>query len=189
MIRAFVGVRIDPEVTGKISAAQSQLQRKLPGVRWVARENLHFTLKFLGSVAEEKVGPIMEALGQPVRAVRRFSVAARGVGVFPDPRRPRVLWVGLQGEALAGLASGVERALEPLGFARERRSFRPHLTIGRWRDSGNSLAGLGREIESWKEREFGASWVEEVVLFQSVLKPEGAVYSALGVIPLEGEPN
>lgn len=158
-------------------------------MRWVARENLHFTLKFLGSVAGEKVGPIMEALEQPVRAVRRFSVAARGVGVFPDPRRPRVLWVGLEGEALAGLASGVERALEPLGFARERRSFRPHLTIGRWRDSGNSLGGLGREIESWKEREFGASWVEEVVLFQSVLEPEGAVYSALGVIPLEREPN
>ncbi|MBI2358762.1 MAG: RNA 2',3'-cyclic phosphodiesterase, partial [Deltaproteobacteria bacterium] len=161
MIRAFVGVRLDPEVTGKISEAQLQLRSKLPGVRWVARENLHFTIKFLGSVAEEKIGPIMEALEQPVRAVQRFSVAARGIGVFPGVNRPRVLWVGLQGEALAGLVSGVERALEPLGFARERRAFQPHLTIGRWRNPGNSSAGLGREIESRKEREFGASWVEE----------------------------
>lgn len=189
MIRAFVGVRIHPEVTEKISEAQFQLQRKLPGVRWVACENLHFTLKFLGSVPEEKVGPIMEGLEQPVRAVRRFSVAARGIGVFPGLRRPRVLWVGLESEALGRLALGVERALEPLGFARERRSFQPHLTIGRWRDPSSSPAGLGREIESWKEREFGAFWVEEVVLFQSFLRPAGAVYSALGAVPLGREPE
>lgn len=189
MIRAFVGVRIDPAVTEKISEAQYQLQRKLPGVRWVPRENLHFTLKFLGSVPEEKVGPIMEGLKGPVHAVRRFSAAARGIGVFPGLGRPRVLWVGLESKALGQLALGVEQALEPLGFARERRSFQPHLTIGRWRDAGSSPAGLGGEIENWKEREFGAFWVEEVVLFQSVLKPAGAVYSALGVIPLEREPD
>lgn len=189
MIRAFIGVRIDPEMAQKISVAQSQLQRKLTGVRWVARENLHFTLKFLGPISEQKVGPIMDTLGAAVSAVPRFLMVAKSVGVFPDARRPRVLWVGLEGDTLSALATEVERALDPLGFAREKRAFRPHLTIGRWRAFGGESGGLLREIESWKMHDFSQCWVEEVVLFESVLRSRGVVYSALGVVPLKREPR
>lgn len=189
MIRAFVGVRIDPETTQKISEEQSKLQRKLTGLRWVPRENLHFTLKFLGPVPENKIAPITSALQQPIRAVPRFSIIARGIGVFPDIRRPRVLWVGLESKTLATLATEVERALEPLGFAREKRAFQPHLTIGRWRGFGSSPTQITKATESWKEYGFGSFWVEEAILFQSVLKPQGAVYSALEVFPLSRQPN
>jgi 2'-5' RNA ligase len=104
--------------------------------------------------------------------------------VFPDIRRARVLWVGLEGKTLGSLAMEVETALEPIGFAREKRDFRPHLTIGRWRDLSTQSEKLKQEIERWKDYDFGESWVEEVVFFQSVLKPEGAVYSPLHVISL-----
>jgi len=168
----------------KISEVQSQLKQSLPGIRWVSREGLHFTLKFLGAVREEKIVPIVDALQEVVPATPRFSIVGRGIGVFPDIRRARVLWVGLAAEPLAPLAMKVEKALEPVGFAPEKRSFRPHLTIGRWRNFDGERELLQREIERWRQYDFGETWVEEVVLFQSIVKPEGAVYSPLQVIPL-----
>ncbi len=184
MIRAFVGVRIDPDMVQKISEVQSQLKRSLTGIRWVRRENLHFTLKFLGAVKEEKVASIINALEQTIRAVPRFPINGRGIGVFPDIRRARVLWAGFVGEALGSLAMEVEKTLEPVGFEREKRAFRSHLTIGRWRNFDGRSEMLKQEIERRKDHDFGESWVEEVVFFQSILKPEGPVYSPLRVISL-----
>lgn len=184
MIRAFVGVRIDPKMTQKISEVQSQLTRSLTGIRWVVQENLHFTLKFLGAVEEEKIISIIKAVGRVVRPARPFSLAAGGIGVFPDIRKPRVLWVGLEAQGLQTLSQEVEAALEPLGFAQEKRGFKPHLTIGRWRNFTAKAQRLREEIDHWKDQDFGQSTVEEVVIFQSILKPNGAVYSPLQVIPL-----
>lgn len=184
MIRVFIAVRIDPAVARKISEAQEQLKRELAGVRWVGRENLHLTVKFLGPVEETKEKLITEALEKAVQPFPRFAILARGVGVFPDIRRARVLWVGLEGEKLASLAAAVEGALESLGFAREKREFRPHLTIGRWRSFNGQPELLGKELESWKQYDFGRSWVEEVIFFQSILKTEGAAYHPLSIIRL-----
>src|SRR3970040_2416690 len=184
MIRAFIGVRIDPSVARKISEAQAELKSRLSGIRWVGLENLHFTLKFLGPIEETKEKLIAEALEKAVQPFPRFAILARGVGVFPDIRRARVLWVGLEGEKLAQLAAGVELALEPLGFAREKREFRPHLTIGRWRSFNRRPEALKIELEKWKTCDFGQSWVDEVFFFQRMLKPEGAVYHPLSIIRL-----
>ena len=184
MIRAFVAVRIDPNVAQKISEVQSQLKRSLSGIRWVGPENLHFTLKFLGPVGEEQIAVVADALEQALGLFPPFSILARGVGVFPDIRKPRVLWVGLEGDSLAPLAAGVEAALEPIGFAREKRGFKAHLTIGRWRNFDGRAESIKREIGRWKEYDFGQSWVEEVIFFESILKTEGAVYHPLRVIRL-----
>lgn len=184
MIRAFVGVRIDPKMTQKISEVQSQLTRSLTGIRWVVQENLHFTLKFLGAVEEEKITSIIKAVGRVVRPAQPFSLTAGGIGVFPDIRKPRVLWVGLEAQGLQTLSQEVEAALEPLGFAPEKRGFQPHLTIGRWRNFTAKAQRLKEEIDHWKDQDFGQSRVEEVVIFQSILKPNGAVYSPLQIITL-----
>lgn len=184
MIRTFVGVRVDPEMVRRISEVQSQLKRSLKGVRWVGEENLHFTLKFLGPVQEEKVGPIINSLEQALHTVPSFSIVGKGIGVFPDIRRARVLWVGLEGKGLEPLAMEVEKALEPMGFPAEKRPYKPHLTIGRWRYFGGPPEILRQGIERWKEYDFGESLIEEVVFFQSILKPEGAVYSPLKVMLL-----
>jgi 2'-5' RNA ligase len=184
VIRAFVAVRIESVMIQKISEVQSQLQESLTGIRWVAEENLHFTLKFLGSVEDKKVASIMQALEEALRPVQCFSLVGKGIGVFPKLKRARVLWIGLQGQGLHRIAAEVETALEPLGFSRERRDFAPHLTLGRWRNPGLQPQRLREQIERWQDYDFGQSKVDEVVLFQSVLKPNGAVYSPLGVIRL-----
>ncbi|MFQ5849024.1 MAG: RNA 2',3'-cyclic phosphodiesterase [Candidatus Binatia bacterium] len=184
MIRAFVGVRIAPKMAQKVSEVQSQLKRSLTGIRWVAQENLHFTLKFLGSVEEERIAAIIKALERGLQHVQPFSLMSRGIGVFPDIKRARVLWVGLQGQELQALAQEVETILEPLGFPREKRGFMPHLTIGRWRNFDPQGERFKEEIERWRNYDFGQIRVEEVVFFQSVLKPNGVVYSPLQVISL-----
>jgi 2'-5' RNA ligase len=184
VIRAFIAVEIDPQTVQEISAVLAQLEPDLPGIRWVIPANFHFTLKFLGHIEESKIGPVADALERQLHPFPRFTINAKGLGVFPDLKRPRVLWVGLEGNGLAALASKVERALEPLGFALEKRAFTPHLTVGRWRQFDGSEKKLAQELESWKRFNFGESKVAAVIFFQSVLKPQGAAYLPLKTVAL-----
>jgi 2'-5' RNA ligase len=188
VIRAFIAISLDPKTIDKIFDAASQLNKEIPGIRWVAKENLHLTLKFLGPIDEARIEPIGRALEGAISPFSRFIINAKGLGVFPDLRRPRVLWAGLQGGDLLSLAAAVESALGPLGFAPETRSFKPHLTVGRWRNFEGSAAKLDQEIGKWKGYEFGASKVNEIILFQSVLKPAGAVYHSLKSMALSENP-
>lgn len=187
MIRAFIGVQIGPQVRARISETIAQLAPEISGIRWVREENFHFTLKFLGFVEEPQIEAISNALAQVIEPFRRFSISAKCLGVFPDIKRARVLWVGLEGTGIPALAKSVESVLEPFGFPRENRIFRPHLTVGRWRQPVESQQELGGKLKRWKNFEFGESSVDEVVLYRSVLKPDGAVYRPLKTIPLAGE--
>jgi RNA 2',3'-cyclic 3'-phosphodiesterase len=184
VIRAFIAVEIDPQTVQEISAVLAQLEPRLPGIRWVTPANFHFTLKFLGHIDESKIDPVADALERQLHLFPRFTINAKGLGVFPDQKRPRVLWVGLESNGLAVLASKVERALEPLGFALEKRDFTPHLTVGRWRQFDGSEKKLAQELESWKRFSFGESRVAAVIFFQSVLKPQGATYLPLKTVAL-----
>ncbi len=153
----------------------------------MAPGKVHLTIKFLGDIEPSRVDPIAKALEQALKPFPRFTISAKGLGVFPGLRRPRVLWVGLEGSQLMKLAAKVEAALEPLGFAREERGFQPHLTIGRWRQFGSATKLLAEELERWKSYEFGASDVEAITLFQSELKPDGALHQPLHVIAMAQE--
>jgi 2'-5' RNA ligase len=184
VIRAFIAVAIDPEVVEKIAAAITELQPQIAGVRWLAPGNFHLTLKFLGSVDESAIATIGEHLRAHLRLFQRFTINAKGLGVFPSPRRPRVLWVGLNGDSLVSLASRIESALQPLGFTPESRQFTPHLTIGRWREQTPTIASLGSELKRWQAHEFGNFSVEKVMLMQSVLRRDGAIYRELLTVPL-----
>jgi len=184
VIRTFIAVDIDRQTVKKISETLVQLKPRVPGIRWGSFTNFHFTLKFLGDIEETKVNSIADALELELRPFPRFTINAKGLGVFPDIKRPRVLWIGLEGKELKDLASKVEKAVEPLGFMPEKRQFQPHLTVGRWREFVDSSRTLGEELERWKSYEFGESTVAEVIFFQSVLKPEGAAYHALKTVAL-----
>ena len=184
MIRAFVAVDLEPLTVQKIAEAIAQLRPRMPGIRWLAPANFHLTLKFLGDVDEAKVEPIAAALERDLYPFSCFTINAKGLGVFPDLKRPRILWVGLVGDELNVLASRVEKALIPFGFAAGRRAFTPHLTVGRWREFNGSSKELGDEVEKWRGHDFGRSKIDEVILFQSVLKPEGAVYRPLKTVAL-----
>lgn len=187
MIRAFIAVDLDDPVIEEICNAIELIKSRITEIRWVKKENLHLTLKFLGNIAESQVESIVAALGQPLRLFSPCTINAKGLGVFPDFRRPKILWVGLSGDQLADLAAKVESALVPLGFVPENRVFTPHLTIGRWRENSRPAKNLRQEIAGWNDFEFGACAVRQIVLFQSVLKPEGASYRELRTIQLGTE--
>jgi 2'-5' RNA ligase len=184
LIRGFIGVQVAHEVRARISAAIEQLTPGISGIRWVPEDNFHFTLKFLGPVEEARLESISHALAEVVHPFRRFTISAKRLGVFPDLKRARVLWVGLEGDELAGLATSIETVLEPFGFPRENRTFRPHLTVGRWRRPSDPHQELGDKLKRWNNVEFGKSVIDEVILFQSLLKPTGAMYRPLDTFRL-----
>jgi len=184
VLRAFIAVRIGPPIIARIDTAIRTLRTSIPDVRWVNPENIHLTLKFLGDIEPSQVDAIEQALATSLASFPRFTISVRGLGVFPDVRRPRVLWVGIAEPRLVELAASVEAALVDSGFAPEQRRFQPHLTIGRFRQFGSPAINLSTELKAWENEWFGACDVEQVTLFQSVLQPRGAVHTALMTIPL-----
>jgi RNA 2',3'-cyclic 3'-phosphodiesterase len=188
MIRAFVAVEIDPAVVQRIIAATDQLRPKISGIRWTPPANCHLTLKFLGDIDEGQIDSIGQALERAFSLFPRCTINAKGLGVFPDAKRPRILWVGIDGKTLAALAQTVETALAPLGFEKEQRTYTPHLTIGRWREFKRSGRDLRDVLKDWQEHDFGVTVAHEIKLFQSILNPRGAEYRCLRNARLNHEP-
>jgi 2'-5' RNA ligase len=184
MIRAFIAVELDPGMLQRIAAARDRFQQRISGIRWTPQDGWHLTLKFLGNIDPNQIDAIALALEHELSLFPRFSINAKGLGVFPDAKRPRVLWVGVQGEPLATLAERIENALAPLGFEREKRNFKPHLTIGRWRQFERQHGNLAEVLAESQACEFSGCTVYEVVLFQSILNPKGAEYRRLKAVRL-----
>ncbi len=177
-MRLFVALELSDAVRDAIRDLNGRLQRARADVRWVHPEGMHLTLKFIGEVSEETLGPIKQALSS-ARSAKPVEMNFRGLGYFPNERRPRVLWAGIEAsENLAELVAQVEAALEPLGVERENRPFVPHLTLGRFKDS-KRLDLLQKEIAVLPSTEFGRIVTSEFFLFRSKLSPKGAEYTKL----------
>lgn len=195
MIRAFVAIELEEPLREALSELQNQmregLRRIAPHVhlQWVRPESIHLTLKFLGNIENGQVEPVSRALTSAVEGQPKFSIELKELGVFPDIRAPRVLWLGFSEpmEALIRLAGSVEDALTPLGFPPEGKPFRPHLTLARIKDRprevGKALVGSGLLRRSLR---LGMLNVCEVSLMKSELKPSGSVYTRLHHVGLSG---
>ena len=162
----------------QLAMAIERLRPHASDVAWVAATNLHITLKFLGGVGDDRVPALAEAVRAAVADRPAFEVAVRGLGAFPSPTRPRVLWAGLDDAAgeLRVVAERVDAGCARLGFAREARAFTAHVTLGRVREARRQprLAdALARGAD------FGPLRVERVSLMRSELSPRGARYSEL----------
>lgn len=184
MIRAFIAVTLAPAVGEEIAKIQAVLKDAQGDIRWTRIEGMHLTLKFLGDITQAQVEPILTALRATLSNQPSFPVQANGLGAFPHLKRPKVLWAGLRGEGLVALQEKVESALVTLDFPREERGFTPHLTLGRVR----SLRGWEQVLAVVRKHEqiqFGKSVVDHITLYQSTLRPDGAVYSPLGTVPLQ----
>jgi RNA 2',3'-cyclic 3'-phosphodiesterase len=183
-LRTFIAIPLPADVTAQLGKVQQQLRRSAPDcVRWVAPSSIHLTLHFLGDVLPERVVPIREALTIVARNVHPFDFQVGGLGAFPNARRARVLWVGIADPTawLALLQDAVAEAMTHLGFERETRTFSPHLTLGRVNRnaSAEELRDLGAVVEATQVGELGTVTVEELILYQSILRPGGAEYSPL----------
>lgn len=159
-----------------------------PSARWARIEAAHITLKFIGEVPAETVEPIKAALAR-IRFPGPIEITFRNVGFFPDDRRPRIFWAGIEADAqLGALAAAIETSLEPLGIAREQRVFSPHLTLARV-ESPRGLGLLRDAIAAAKPLDFGSTVAKDFHLYQSTLKPAGTEYTRLATYRFaEGEP-
>lgn len=189
MIRAFIALEIPPVLQDEISRASAGLKQKLgDSVRWVAPHNLHLTLKFLGDVPRPGLDALALALGAELGRLPLFELTLAEFGVFPNSKRPRVLWVGVQAPpALEQVRRVVEACAARLGLApEEKKPFSPHLTIGRVRETA-SPAGLQAALQGFRPGRLGAFTVEGLRLFRSDLRPQGPIYTSLALLPLARE--
>ncbi len=166
-----------PEVKTALYQKTEALREQLPAVRWVPLENLHLTLKFLGDTPSNKISTLETALQEAVSPCQKFDLKAVGVGCFPNPKRPRVIWVGLEGgiDPLKRLVAQIENKIAPLGYPTEKRPFSPHLTIGRVKEGQK----IGEALSTFNVGEIAVWANEKVHLMQSTLKSSGAEYTAL----------
>jgi 2'-5' RNA ligase len=191
-IRTFIAIELDESIKDGLTRLQERLKGKAPrgSVRWVRSEGIHLTLKFLGDVPADQIGEITEALQESCQSFAPFSLSCGGLGCFPNLKRPRVVWVGVQEETgtLAQLQKAIEKNVAPLGYPPEKRKFSPHLTLGRVqrRVSPGDLRRLGELVGASEIGTLGQMKVHSVNLMRSDLRPSGAVYTQLAEVELKG---
>ncbi|HUT73823.1 MAG TPA: RNA 2',3'-cyclic phosphodiesterase [Armatimonadota bacterium] len=178
-MRAFIAVNMGDDLRRALAQAQERLRASGADVKWVRPEGIHLTLKFLGEVDDDRVPAIAEAVAAAVTPRARFRLRVEGIGGFPSPTAPRVIWAGVKDGAreLGELARRVEDALEPLGFAREQREFSAHVTLGRCR-SPRGRPELAARMREQIERQLGEMEVARVELMRSDLRPTGPIYTS-----------
>ena len=184
-MRAFIAIELSPEIKNELADLQQRLKQAGLKARWVKPGNIHLTLKFLGDIDPGNVGNISAAMEAATEKHAPFELKVSGTGVFPNLRKARVLWAGLSEGVteLINLQQDLDKALVTCGFERERRPFRGHLTLARFRNRVNP-AKLEKTIKECDGGGLGQWTVEDLVLFKSDLNPTGAIYSQLATHPL-----
>ncbi len=183
LLRAFIAVELPFEIRQTVCTATSTMRNEIGAlVRWVPIENMHLTLKFLGDVSPSNVELLSQMLRAEMELFNCFDLHLNGLGSFPNLKRPRVLYIGIQAPAaLETLQRGIESGSSRLGYGSEERGFSPHLTIGRVKQNVTSTEqqAIRFALENTKIDSLGTARVNSVELFKSDLKPTGSVYTRL----------
>jgi len=192
MLRSFVAVEIPAEIQGAIARSTAPLQQALPKplIHWVAPQNVHLTLKFLGDVLPANLERLAKALKTVAIAHETFTMSVGGLGAFPTRYRPRVIWIRLEAPvALMALLRGVEAVTTELGYTPEDRPFSPHLTIGRVGQnvSGTDFQRIRTTFEGVTVGALGTFRADAVHIFKSDLQPGGSVYIHLYTLPMKSK--
>jgi len=187
-IRSFLAVDPPREIIDAIGMIQDRLRKNIQGdIRWVRPQGIHLTLKFFGAISESDVANISLVAENTTSNISPFTLGIKRVGAFPDVKRPRVLWLGMDGDVdtLIRLQKEVDAELQKYGFEKEDRTFRPHLTLARIKDP-RGLIGLAKIMEKRENYEAGSFSAAGLNLFKSDLTPKGAVYTKLAYFPFGG---
>ena len=192
-VRVFVAVGISAEAREQLIGAVERIRQEVPqGIQWANPNGMHLTLKFLGNIPSVGVGPLLECLEPVASEAKPFPLQLDGLGMFPNRRKPRVLWAGVDGDLdeLSSLQQASEDAINALGYPSEQRPFRPHITLGRPRRSVSDaqLSRIGAAVSSVAPPSPAGWQVESVDVMQSELHPTGARYTVLGSVPLKSPP-
>lgn len=187
-IRSFLAVDPPREIIDAIGMIQDRLRKNIQGdIRWVRPQGIHLTLKFFGAISESDVANISLVVENTTSNIAPFTLGIKRVGAFPDVKRPRVLWLGMDGDVdtLIRLQKEVDAELQKYGFEKEDRTFQPHLTLARIKDP-RGLIGLAKIMEKRENYEAGSFSAAGLNLFKSELTPKGAVYTKLAYFPFGG---
>jgi len=175
-VRSFIAIPLEPALKNRLAQLQQQLRAEYPGLKTVTPDNLHLTLHFLGERSQDELaefGRIMLSVG---RKKKSFNVTLEGLGVFPNPRRPRVVWIGLTPpDEVIELYTLLSKELALAGLLPEQKPFRPHLTLGRFKDPRRQAVSLCSILT----HDCGSMRVDSMVLFRSRLTAKGAIHTPL----------
>ena len=189
MIRSFLAFELLPDMKKIVNRVSDRLRVSTIKARWVRKDNIHLTIVFLGDIHEDQVPLISQAIKKVCSRYGPFHVSLKGLGAFPNTRRPRVIWLGLGGdlEQMSFFKKALEKHLKPFGVKEEKRSFKPHLTLGRFRKPYSGDSELDNFVARYKDLSSSECLLEKLVLFKSDLKPSGAEYIKLESWPLLGK--
>ena len=189
-VRCFIAIELPDELKAGLTQLQSRLKLgEQPWVKWVDPYSIHLTLKFLGSVALDRIDEITGAIEEAAQGMSPFYLEVKELGVFPNLKRVQVAWVGVRGEVdkIGQLQQRIESNLARLGFAPESRPFTPHLTLARLRDRAlpDERQRFGQLIASTGFEAAYTIKVDTICLMRSQLTREGAIYSRISSIGLK----
>ena len=187
-IRAFLAIEPPEDILQELSSFQEKMKREISGrISWTKPQGQHLTLKFFGDISADDITNISSVVQNRTALAPPLTLKIEKIGVFPDARRPRVLWCGVSGdgENLLGLHKKLDSDFEGIGFPSEDRPFRAHLTLGRIKES-HGLTGISEALTKQKDFVAGVFECKELILFQSKLLPQGAVYTKLAEFKLKG---
>jgi RNA 2',3'-cyclic 3'-phosphodiesterase len=189
VIRTFIALEIPEATRIKLANLIAQLKKEIPSVvNWVNPQNIHLTLKFLGDTKIELTEQIKSIIQESSNTIPPFELSVSRMGSFPDIRHPRVIWIGLQTTVeLIGFQKALDEKISNLGFLKEDRPFKPHLTLGRVSHPLDVLntAQMGKSITAHQQVDLGLAKFENLRFFRSDLKPGGAIYTSIFNITLK----
>lgn len=190
-MRTFIAIELSDEIRSSLAQIQSHLKYSGADVKWVEKDNIHLTLKFLGEIDEKKLAQVKKILDEIGKSIKPFEITIKDIGAFPKIDYPRVIWVGLDKGAIESkiLAERIDEELSKIGFTKETRPFAAHLTVGRVRSSKNKEA-LKEKIENSllptppglllaNAGAGNSQLISSIALFQSTLTPKGSIYTKL----------
>ena len=187
--RTFIAVDIGDDIRNNAIALQHSLAKCGASVKWVSPESLHITLLFLGEVDDRELHTVCRAVKEVAAREPSFALRISGLGAFPTPRRPKIVWAGLVegSEELRSLYDKLEAKMTELGaFHKEERGYTPHLTLGRVKNEEDGMK-LAPEMTKRLAWDGGRTAVHEILVFSSVLERDGPVYTVLGRGELMGK--
>ena len=185
MIRTFIAIELPVKVKQVALQIQNQLGESIEGIRWIKHENIHLTVKFLGNVEENRINDISAAVLNAVKGISVMNLKTGHLGIFPNEKRPRILWLGVEGDVreFIQMSKNCESELAKLGYEKNARENRPHITVGRIRSSKKQkgLVNILKDIPI-ESIDFRA---DALNLMRSELNPNEVVYTILQSVKLE----
>jgi 2'-5' RNA ligase len=179
LARIFIATEVSDRIIKEITDIQDRLKDNGDRVSWIKPGNIHLTLRFLGDIEKNRIEDIHRAMLQSVSEMDPLNISVRGIGVFPNLKNPRVIWLGVMDvEKLNIICKALERELCMAGFEKEARNFHPHITFGRVKYLSNKKA-FKESVENLKGVELGNLIIKRILLFKSELKPSGAIHTRL----------